>query len=103
MRGHGVSGMKVTRFTTINGQKVIKIVTDSGVTGYVDAAIPLEALEAWRRRLSAELKRPPLLPRRKVRQRWRRRLIPVRQRARRTRRHRRMNLYTRRIRLVRRR
>lgn len=95
--------MKVTRFTTINGQKVIRIITDSSVTGYVDTAIPLEALEAWRRRLIAELKPPISRLRRNVRQQRKRRLIPVRQRARRPRRHQRTNLHKRRIRLIRRR
>ncbi|OUL83265.1 hypothetical protein CA603_26335 [Paraburkholderia hospita] len=82
---------------------MIKIVTNSGVTGYVDAAIPLEALEAWRRRLSAELKRPISRLRRNVRQQRKRRPVRVRQRVRRPRRHQRMSLYTRRIRLIRRR
>jgi hypothetical protein len=92
--------MKVNRFTTINGQKVIKIVTNSGVTGYVDAAIPLEALEAWRRRLSAELKRPISRLGRNVRQQQRRRLIPMRQRVRRPRPLRRMSPYASRIRRI---
>ncbi|CAN7744688.1 hypothetical protein LJR267_010482 [Paraburkholderia hospita] len=95
--------MKVTRFTTINGQNVIMVVTDSGVTGYVDATIPLEALEAWRRRLSAELKRPISRLHRNARQPSRRRLIRVRPRIRRPRSHKRMNVYVRRTRLVRRR
>lgn len=93
--------MKITRFTTTNGQRMIKIVTESGVTGYVDSAIPLEALAAWRMRLYAQLKRPDYRLRRDVVRR-RRGLIPVRQQTRRLRRHSRVRLHTRRIRLVRR-
>ncbi len=95
--------MKVTRFTTINDQKAIRVVTASGVTGYVDTAIPPEALEAWRRRLIARLK-PTISPlRRNVRRQRRRVRVSARQHARRPRRNLRMNLHKRRIPLIRRR
>jgi hypothetical protein len=79
--------METTRFTAANGCEVIKVVTDSGVTGYIDASIPREAIEAWLRRLSADQRRPLSRWRRILRQERRRTFRPVRKRTRR-RRHR---------------
>jgi len=45
------------RFLASNGREVDKIVTDGGVTGYIDSAIPIDALLAIQRRLVAKLKR----------------------------------------------
>jgi hypothetical protein len=75
--------METTRFTAANGCEVIKVVTDLGVTGYIDASIPLEAIEAWHRRLGADLRRPIAQSRRILRQDRRRVLKPVRTRTRR--------------------
>jgi hypothetical protein len=74
--------MKTTRFTARNGREVVKIVTDSGATGYVDASIPLEVIEAWHRRLRAALGRPIARQRRLLRASQRRVFEPVRQRTR---------------------
>ena len=43
--------METTRFTAANGREVTKFVTDSNATGYVDAGIPLEAIQALHRRI----------------------------------------------------
>jgi hypothetical protein len=77
--------MKTTRFTAANGREAIKVVTDSGVTGYRDASIPPEAIEAWRRRLSADLRRPIAHSRRMLRQNRRRTTRPMRKHTRRRR------------------
>ncbi|RFU44471.1 hypothetical protein [Paraburkholderia sp. DHOC27] len=74
--------MKTTRFTAANGREVIKVVTDSGATGYIDADIPPGAIEALYRRLSADLKRPIAHSRRQLRQN-KRRTKPMRKRSRR--------------------
>ena len=76
--------MEIKRFIfQSNGAEVIKV-TDAGVTGYIAASIPLEALEIWHRRIGAQLKR---ISRLQYRQRLgkRRRLKPVRVRTRRRR------------------
>lgn len=75
--------METTRFTAANGCEVIKVVTDSGVTGYIDASIPLGAIEALRRRMSANLRRPIAHWRRMLRQNQRRKTMPMRKRTRR--------------------
>jgi len=72
--------METARFTAANGCEVIKVVTDSGVTGYIDASIPPEAIEAWYRRLSADLRRPIARSRRLLRQDRRRTTRPMRKR-----------------------
>jgi hypothetical protein len=77
--------MKTTRFTAANGRETIKVATDSGVTGYIDASIPPEAIEAWYRRLSADLRRPIAHSRRMLRQNQRRTTRPMRKRLRRPR------------------
>jgi hypothetical protein len=77
--------METKRFTAANGRVVIKVVTDSGATGYLAASIPLEAIEAWYRRLSADLRRPIAHSRRMLRQNQRRTTRPIRQRTRRRR------------------
>ncbi|MGX7002339.1 hypothetical protein [Caballeronia sp. KNU42] len=64
--------MKTTRFTAVNACEVIKVVTDSGVTGYIDASIPLEGIATWYRRLSTDLRRPIAHSRRMLRQNRRR-------------------------------
>jgi hypothetical protein len=69
--------MKTTRFTAANGFEVLEVVTDSGVTGYIDASIPPEAIEAWYQRLSAELRRPIAHSRRMLRQNRRRTPRPM--------------------------
>jgi hypothetical protein len=75
--------METTRFTAANGCEVIKVVTDSGVTGYIDASIPLGAIEALYRRLSADLRRPIAHSRRQLRQNLRRTTRPMRKHTRR--------------------
>jgi hypothetical protein len=75
--------MENTRFTATNGCEVIKVVTDSGVTGYIDASVPPEAIEAWYRRLGADLRRPIAHSRRMLRQNRRRMFRRVRTRTRR--------------------
>jgi hypothetical protein len=70
--------MVTTRFTAENGREVVKIVTDSGATGYIDTSIPLEVIEAWRRRISAALARPIARQRRFLRESQRRVFEPVR-------------------------
>jgi hypothetical protein len=75
--------METTRFTAANGCEVIKIVTDSAVTGYVAASIPPEAIEALYRRMSADLRRPIAHSRRQLRQNKRRTTGPMRKRTRR--------------------
>jgi len=60
--------METTRFIAANGREAIEIVTDSGVSGYVDASIPLDAIAAWRRRLGAYLRHPIAHSRRLLRQ-----------------------------------
>lgn len=76
--------MEIKRFIfQSNGAEVIKV-TGAGVTGYIAASIPLEALAIWHRRIAAQLKR---ISRLRYRQRLgkRRRLKPVRVRTRRRR------------------
>ena len=75
--------METTRFTAANGREVIKVVTDLGVTGYIDASIPLGAIEAWHRSLRAGLRRPIARSRRMLRQDQRRVTRPMRERTRR--------------------
>lgn len=77
--------METTRFIVANGREVIKVVTDSGVTGYIDASISREAIQAWHRRLGADLRRPIARSRRVLRQNQRREFRPVRKRTRRRR------------------
>jgi hypothetical protein len=77
--------MKTTRFTAANACEVIKVVTDSSVTGYIDASIPPEAIATWYRRLSADLRRPIAHSRRLLRQNQRRTTRPMRKRTRRRR------------------
>ena len=43
------------KFTAQNGREVAKVVTPSGVTGYVDTSIPLGALEGMRDALLSDL------------------------------------------------
>ncbi|WP_321812825.1 hypothetical protein [Burkholderia sp. BCC1985] len=45
-------------FVAANGCQVIKVVTPGGVTGYIDASIPLDALLGLRKKLVVSLKRP---------------------------------------------
>lgn len=45
--------MKV--FIAQNGQEVAKFVTATGITGYVDTSIPLEALEGLKKKLEAKI------------------------------------------------
>lgn len=76
--------MEIKRFIfQTNGVEVIKV-TGAGVTGYIDASIPLEVLEIWHRRIGVQLKR---ISRLQYRRRFgkRRRLKPVRVRTRRRR------------------
>ena len=42
-------------FTAQNGEKVAKFVTPSGVTGYVDTSIPMEALEGLKKKLAKKI------------------------------------------------
>lgn len=35
-----------------NGLEVLKAVTESGVTGYMDASIPAEVIPAWRTQIA---------------------------------------------------
>ncbi|MEA3102728.1 MAG: hypothetical protein QOF74_6968 [Caballeronia mineralivorans] len=77
--------MKTTRFTAVNACEVIKVVTDSGVTGYIDASIPPEAIATWYRRLNADLRRPIAHSRRLLRQNRRRTTRPMRKHTRRRR------------------
>jgi hypothetical protein len=72
--------METIRFTAANGCEVIKVVTDLGVTGYIDASIPPGAIEAWHRRLSADLRRPIARSRRMLRQNQRCVTRPMRKR-----------------------
>lgn len=41
-----VYDLVMDKFRAANGQDVLKVVTDSGVTGYMDASVPTEVLEA---------------------------------------------------------
>lgn len=77
--------MENKRFIAANGREVIKVVTASGVTGYIDASIPIDAIEAWHRRLSADLRRPIAHSRRMLRQNRLRAFRRVRTRTRRRR------------------
>ncbi len=70
--------METTHFTAANGREVIKVVTDSRVTGYIDGSIPPEAIEAWYRRLSADLRRRIAHSRRMLRRNRRRTTRPMR-------------------------
>lgn len=74
--------METTRFTAGNGREVVRIVTDSGATGYIDSSIPPEVIEAWQRRLRAAFGRPIARQRRLLRASRRRVFEPVRQRTR---------------------
>lgn len=74
--------METTRFTAQNGREVVKIVTDSGTTGYIDSSIPLEVIDAWHRRISAALVHPISRQRRLLRASRRRVFEPVRRRTR---------------------
>ncbi|SDH55752.1 hypothetical protein SAMN04487926_105287 [Paraburkholderia steynii] len=74
--------METTRFTAQNGREVLKIVTDSGRTGYIDSSIPIEVIEAWHRRISAALAHPISRQRRLLRASRRRVFEPVRRRTR---------------------
>jgi hypothetical protein len=50
--------MTIKRFVfEPNGEKVIKVTTVAGSTGYIVASVPVEALETLLRRLDAEMKR----------------------------------------------
>ncbi|PNE59900.1 hypothetical protein A8H39_01775 [Paraburkholderia fungorum] len=40
------------KFIAANGREVLKTVTDSGVTGYMDASIPAEVIPAWREQIA---------------------------------------------------
>jgi hypothetical protein len=60
------------RFLASNGREVDKIVTDGGVTGYIDSTIPIDALLAIQKRLAAKLKRWHAERRRLARQELRR-------------------------------
>jgi hypothetical protein len=71
------NSMETVRFTAANGRRVNKVVTDSG-TGYIAESIPLEAIQAWHRRLSADLRRPVAHARRILRRSRRRTRLPVR-------------------------
>ena len=77
--------MKTRRFTSVNACEVIKVVTDSGVTGYIDASIPPEAIATLYRRLGADLRRPIAHSRRLLRQNRRRTTRPIRKGTRRRR------------------
>jgi hypothetical protein len=70
--------MENTRFIAANGREVIKIVTDAGATGYIDASVPLNAIVALHRRLGAYLRRPLAHSRRILRQSRRRKFSPLR-------------------------
>lgn len=74
--------MEITRFTAENGREVVKIVTDSGTTGYIDTSIPPEVMKAWHRRISAALAHPISRQRRLLRASQRRVFEPVRRRTR---------------------
>jgi hypothetical protein len=65
-------------FTAANGREVVRISTPGGVTGYIDACIPLDAIKAWHRRLSAGERRPLARARRILRQQRRRTFVPLR-------------------------
>lgn len=43
------------KFIAQNGQEVAKFVTPSGVTGYVDTSIPMEALVGLRDKLATKI------------------------------------------------
>ncbi|WP_420213356.1 hypothetical protein ACN8ZM_39745 (plasmid) [Burkholderia aenigmatica] len=43
------------RFIAPNGEKVTKVVTPSGVTGYIAASVPAEALIGMRDKMIAKL------------------------------------------------
>jgi len=40
------------KFIAANGREVLKTVTESGVTGYMDARIPSEVIPAWRKQIA---------------------------------------------------
>jgi hypothetical protein len=75
--------MQTKGFIADNGRAVMKVVTDTGVTGYIDTGIPPGAIEALYRRLSADLRRPIAHSRRMLRQNRRRTTRPMRKRTRR--------------------
>ncbi|BBA45449.1 TPA: hypothetical protein ACK3Q6_005505 [Burkholderia cepacia] len=41
------------KFIAANGREVLKTVTKSGATGYMDASIPAEAIPSWRMQIAA--------------------------------------------------
>ncbi|WP_321927199.1 hypothetical protein [Burkholderia sp. BCC1998] len=67
----------VHSFVAANGCPVIKVVRPSGVTGYVAAAVPRDALLGLHKKLMASLKRPLAERRGNERQEQRRRLERV--------------------------
>lgn len=76
--------MTVRRFVfPPNREEVFKVVTDCGITGYISASIPVEAIEKWIRRLGPERKRGIGRLRYIERQGRRRRFEPIRVRVRR--------------------
>ena len=40
------------KFIAANGREVLKTVTASGVTGYIDTSIPDEVIPAWRKQIA---------------------------------------------------
>ena len=40
------------KFIAANGREVLKTVTESGVTSYIDAAIPADVIPAWRKQIA---------------------------------------------------
>lgn len=40
------------KFIAANGREVLKTVTESGVTGYLDSSIPAEVIPAWRKQIA---------------------------------------------------
>ena len=70
--------MENKRFPAANRRDVIRVVTDAGIDGYIDARIPLRAIVAWHRRLGEILSRRIAHSRCILRQDRRRVFIPVR-------------------------
>jgi len=46
---------RLSHFTAANNQRVVKVVTSRGVTGYVAASIPHSALWALKQKLDADI------------------------------------------------
>jgi hypothetical protein len=45
------------KFIASNGREVLKTITESDVTGYMDMLIPAEVIPAWRKQIAEALAR----------------------------------------------